>query len=42
MVRDGTRSTPRPGYRVLRFTHWQIAYAPNEVTDLLRRIRQVL
>jgi len=22
-----------------RFTHWQIAYAPNEVTDVLRRFR---
>jgi hypothetical protein len=30
------------GLRVVRFTHWQIAYAPNEVTDVLRRIRQVL
>jgi very-short-patch-repair endonuclease len=30
------------GLRVLRFTHWQIAHAPNEVTDVLRRIRQVL
>jgi very-short-patch-repair endonuclease len=30
------------GFRVLRFTHWQIANAPNEVTDVLRRIRQVL
>jgi very-short-patch-repair endonuclease len=30
------------GLRVLRFTHWQIAHASNEVTDVLRRIRQVL
>jgi hypothetical protein len=30
------------GLRVLRFTHWQIAHAPNEVTDVLRRIRRVL
>jgi very-short-patch-repair endonuclease len=30
------------GLRVLRFTHWQIARAPDEVTDILRRIRQVL
>jgi hypothetical protein len=27
------------GFRVLRFTHWQIAYAPTEVTDVLRKIR---
>jgi very-short-patch-repair endonuclease len=27
------------GYRVMRFTHWQIAYAPGEVTDLLRQVR---
>jgi very-short-patch-repair endonuclease len=27
------------GLRVLRFTHWQIAYAPNEVTAILRQIR---
>jgi very-short-patch-repair endonuclease len=30
------------GLRVLRFTHWQIAHAPNEVTDVLRRILRVL
>jgi very-short-patch-repair endonuclease len=30
------------GLRVLRFTHWQIAHAPDEVTDVLRRIRRVL
>jgi very-short-patch-repair endonuclease len=29
------------GYRVLRFTHWQIAHAPTEVTDVLRRMRQL-
>jgi very-short-patch-repair endonuclease len=27
------------GYRVLRFTHWQIAHAPTEVTQVLRAIR---
>jgi very-short-patch-repair endonuclease len=27
------------GLRVLRFTHWQIAHEPNEVTDILRTIR---
>jgi very-short-patch-repair endonuclease len=27
------------GFRVLRFTHWQIAYEPNEVTEILRTIR---
>jgi very-short-patch-repair endonuclease len=27
------------GFRVLRFTHWQIAHAPTEVTDVLRKIR---
>ena len=27
------------GFTVLRFTHWQIAHAANEVTDVLRRIR---
>jgi very-short-patch-repair endonuclease len=30
------------GLRVLRFTHWQIAHAPDEVTDVLRRIRRHL
>ncbi|HEY2052630.1 MAG TPA: DUF559 domain-containing protein [Solirubrobacterales bacterium] len=29
------------GLRVLRFTHWQIVYAPEEVTDLLRRVRAI-
>ena len=29
------------GLRVLRFTHWQIAYAPNEVTDVLRQLRAI-
>jgi hypothetical protein len=29
------------GLRVLRFTHWQIAHAPNEVTDVLRQVRAV-
>jgi very-short-patch-repair endonuclease len=28
------------GFKVLRFTHWQIAYAPNEVTALLDQIRR--
>jgi very-short-patch-repair endonuclease len=27
------------GLRVLRFTHWQIAHEPNEVTEVLRTIR---
>jgi very-short-patch-repair endonuclease len=27
------------GFRVLRFTHWQITYAADEVTDVLRRVR---
>jgi very-short-patch-repair endonuclease len=35
--RDQTHTAA--GYRVLRFTHWQIAHAPNEVTAVLRRIR---
>ncbi|HEX3359547.1 MAG TPA: type IV toxin-antitoxin system AbiEi family antitoxin domain-containing protein [Solirubrobacterales bacterium] len=35
--RDQTHTAA--GLRVLRFTHWQIAYASTEVTDVLRRIR---
>jgi very-short-patch-repair endonuclease len=27
------------GFRVIRFTHWQIAYEPIEVTKLLHRVR---
>jgi hypothetical protein len=27
------------GLRVVRFTHWQVAYAAGEVTDVLRRLR---
>jgi very-short-patch-repair endonuclease len=38
--RDQTHTAA--GLRVLRFTHWQIAHAPEEVTDVLRRIRRVL
>ncbi|HVS99610.1 MAG TPA: type IV toxin-antitoxin system AbiEi family antitoxin domain-containing protein [Solirubrobacterales bacterium] len=30
------------GLRVLRFTHWQIAHEPGEVTDVLRRMRTSL
>lgn len=37
MVKRDQRHTAS-GLRVLRFTHWQIAHAPNEVTDVLRRI----
>jgi very-short-patch-repair endonuclease len=29
------------GFRVLRFTHWQIAHAADEVTDVLRRLRAI-
>ncbi|HEY0278661.1 MAG TPA: type IV toxin-antitoxin system AbiEi family antitoxin domain-containing protein [Solirubrobacterales bacterium] len=35
--RDQTHTAA--GLRVLRFTHWQIAHAPTEVTDILRKIR---
>ncbi|MBS1892765.1 MAG: DUF559 domain-containing protein [Actinobacteria bacterium] len=38
--RDQTHTAA--GLRVLRFTQWQIAHAPDEVTDVLRRIRLVL
>jgi very-short-patch-repair endonuclease len=37
--RDQTHTSH--GYRVLRFTHWQIAYAPTEVTDVLNRVRRL-
>ena len=37
--RDQTHTAA--GLRVLRFTHWQIAYAPTEVTDILRRVRAI-
>lgn len=35
--RDQTHTAA--GLRVLRFTHWQIAHAPDEVTAVLRQIR---
>jgi very-short-patch-repair endonuclease len=35
--RDQTHTAA--GLRVLRFTHWQIAHAPTEVTGILRKIR---
>ncbi|HEY2479460.1 MAG TPA: hypothetical protein VGI17_12115, partial [Solirubrobacterales bacterium] len=38
--RDQTHTAA--GLRVLRFTHWQIAHAPNEVTAVLRQIRHHL
>jgi very-short-patch-repair endonuclease len=41
MVRRDQKHTAA-GLRVLRFTHWQVAHAADEVTDLLRRIRRVL
>ncbi|HXF31433.1 MAG TPA: type IV toxin-antitoxin system AbiEi family antitoxin domain-containing protein [Solirubrobacterales bacterium] len=37
--RDQTHTAA--GLRVLRFTHWQIAYAPDEVTEVLRRLRAI-
>jgi very-short-patch-repair endonuclease len=37
MVR-GDQTHVAAGYRVLRFTHWQVAHAPNEVTAVLRAI----
>jgi very-short-patch-repair endonuclease len=30
------------GFRVLRFTHWQIAHAADEVTEVLRRVRSLV
>jgi very-short-patch-repair endonuclease len=41
MVKRDQKHTSN-GYRVLRFTHWQIAYAPTEVTEILREIRRHL
>jgi very-short-patch-repair endonuclease len=38
--RDQTHTSH--GFRVLRFTHWQIAHAPNEVVDVLRRVRKLV
>jgi very-short-patch-repair endonuclease len=38
--RDQTHTSH--GFRVLRFTHWQIAYAPNEVAEVLRRVRKLV
>src|ERR1700760_93990 len=38
--RDQTHTAA--GLRVLRFTHWQIAHAPEEVTEVLRKIRKLL
>jgi very-short-patch-repair endonuclease len=37
--RDQTHTAA--GLRVLRFTHWQVAHAPTEVTDVLCRIRRL-
>jgi very-short-patch-repair endonuclease len=34
--RDQTHTVA--GLRVLRFTHWQVAHAPNEVTEVLRKL----
>src|ERR1700744_3325719 len=38
--RDQTHNSH--GYRVLRFTHWQIAHAPNEVAAVLGRVRALV
>jgi very-short-patch-repair endonuclease len=38
--RDQTHTSH--GYRVLRFTHWQIAHAPNEVAEVLGRVRKLV
>jgi very-short-patch-repair endonuclease len=37
--RDQTHTAA--GLRVLRFTHWQIAHAPDEVTEVLRQVRAI-
>ena len=41
MVKRDQKHTSH-GFRVLRFTHWQIAHAPNEVAAVLGRMRAVL
>jgi very-short-patch-repair endonuclease len=41
MVKRDQKHTSH-GLRVLRFTHWQIAHAPNEVVDVLRRVRKLV
>jgi very-short-patch-repair endonuclease len=38
--RDQTHTSH--GFRVLRFTHWQIAHAPNEVVEVLGRVRKLV
>jgi very-short-patch-repair endonuclease len=38
--RDQTHTSH--GFRVLRFTHWQIAHAPNEVAEVLGRLRKLV
>lgn len=38
--RDQTHTSH--GFRVLRFTHWQIAHAPNEVAEVLGRVRKLV
>jgi very-short-patch-repair endonuclease len=38
--RDQTHTSH--GFRVLRFTHWQIAHAPNEVAEVLTRVRKLV
>src|ERR1700761_3323065 len=38
--RDQTHTAA--GLRVLRFTHWQIVHAPNEVSAVLRQIRELV
>jgi very-short-patch-repair endonuclease len=38
--RDQTHTSH--GFRVLRFTHWQVAHAPNEVAEVLGRVRKLV